>query len=220
MKPQTIANWTQHEMELLVRSVARYTRFVRSTKVILSILVLSLTAIVLFYSLSNNDVAGVRIAFTSVEKGPAAPTQMINAQFHGLDKENQPFNVTAKTATQQNENTLLLDKVAGDISLKTGVWLSVTANSGIFTVKDRLLDLKGAIDMFNDEGYEFRTEVLHVNVGQKTAVTHAHVEGQGALGTLKAEGADFDGKTGVIIFHGPVFVTVHPPQDEKTEGKK
>ncbi len=215
MKPQGIAEWTQHEVGTLLHSVARYTRFVRSTKVILSVLVLFLTGMVLFYPLSKNEDAGIRIAFTSIEKGVASPTQMVSPQFHGLDKNNQPFNVTAKLGTQQDDNTLLLEKVTGDISLKSGTWLSVAAENGIFTLKDRVLNLKGAIELFNDEGYEFRTEMLHVDMAKKIAVTHEHVEGQGPLGKLKAQGVHMDEASGVITFEGPILVTVFPPQEEK-----
>jgi lipopolysaccharide export system protein LptC len=221
MKTQLIAEWTHREMETIIHSVARYTKFVRSTKVVLAILVAFLTSAILFYPLTKNEDAGIRVAFTSIEKGVASPTKMINPQFHGLDKDDQPYNISAKTATQLDDDSLALDKVSGDITMKSGVWLSMSANSGLFHTKDKLLDLKGAIEMFDDEGYELRTEVLHVNVGDKSAVTKEHVEGQGPLGTLKGEGAVANGKAATITFGGPVFVTVYPvtPQQKATQEK-
>lgn len=196
-------------METIFHSVARYTRFVRSTKVILSVLVAFLTGVVLFYPLTKNENAGIRIAFTSIEKGAASPTKMINARFHGMDKDDQPFNMTAVTATQKDANTLLLDKLNADISLKSGVWLSVAANTGVFTMKEKHLDLNGAVEMFDDQGYEFRTETMAVEVGSKKAVTHSPVEGQGPLGTLHSHGAIINGITQVIEFEGPVQVTLY-----------
>jgi len=221
MKSEGIAQWTHREVETILHSVVRYTRFVRSTKVILGLLALFLVGLVLFYPLFKADDAGIRIAFTSIEKGASTPTKMINAQFHGLDKDRQPYNVGARTATQKDENIIDLDKVTGDITLKNGVWLSVSADAGVFFVKEHLLDLKGAIDMFNDEGYEFRAETMHVDIGRKTALTHDHVEGQGMLGKLKAHGAFIDGNKKTIDFEGPVFVTVFPPQGkDQQEGKQ
>ena len=216
-----ISELTRDRMESILSSVSRYTKFVHSTKLTLAVLAAILTGLVLFYPLFHHD-SGVRVQFSSIEKkSPSSPTQMINARYHGLDKDNQPFNVTAKTATQIDDNTVGLDQVTSDISLKSGTWLSVSANTGLFKMKEKGLDLKGSIEMFDDEGYEFRTERLHVDVGKKTAVTDIEVKGQGPLGTLKAYGgAHADGIAKVITFEGPVFATVFPSQEEKKEDKK
>jgi lipopolysaccharide export system protein LptC len=217
MKPRMMSGLTQ-EMETILGSIARYTRFVKSIKVALAVLAAILSAVILFYPVLKRD-TGVRIAFTSIEKkGPTAQTQMMNAHFRGLDKDNQPFNVLSKTATQINDNTMGLDKVSGDITLKGGAWLSVSANTGTFLVKEKTLDLKGAIEMFNDEGYEFRSETMHVNVGDKSAITHDVVDGQGPLGILKAYGGAAVGSAGgVITFEGPVFVTVFPSRGDDSK---
>ncbi len=221
MKTQGIAEWTHREMETLIHSLTRYTRFVRSTKAVLGVLAIFLTGMLLFYPLLHSDNAGIRVAFTSIEKGAASPTKMINAHLHGLDKDDQPYNVNASTATQEDEDTIGLDKVTADISLKSGVWLSMSANNGVFKMKEKLLELKGSVDMFDDEGYEFRTEVLHVDVGQRTAVTHEPVQGQGPLGTLRAHGAMMDGKSQVTTFEGPVLVTIYPYHgDDKAKQKE
>jgi len=218
VKP-VIAGITQ-EMEAILRSVARYTRFVYSTKLALAGLAALLTAIILFYPYFKRD-SGVRIAFTSIEKkGPGSPTTMIGAKFHGLDKDNQPYNINAKTATQLDDNTVGLDHVTSDITLKSGVWLSMSANSGLYKMKENGLDLKGSIEMFDDAGYEFRTELMHVDVGKKTAVTHEVISGQGPLGKLKAYGGAFiEGNSQVITFDGPVFVTVYPSHGDNNTGQ-
>jgi lipopolysaccharide export system protein LptC len=205
-------------METIIHSIGRYTRFVRSTKLLLAALAVILTGAILFYPVIKRD-SGVRIAFTSiVKKGPTSQTQMLGARFHGLDKDNQPYNVTAKTATQIDDDTLGLDQPTGDISLKSGAWLSVAGNTGVFRMKEKELDLKGSIEMFDNEGYEFRTERMHVNVGNKTAVTHDEVRGQGPLGKLRAmSGAEVDGNSQVVTFEGPVFVTVYPSREDKAD---
>jgi len=208
---------------MIFGSVARYTRFVRSTKLMLALFAVVLTCAILFYPLIHKE-SKVRIAFTSIsKKTPGGPTEMANPQFHGLDKSYQPFNVTAKTATQEDENTVTLDHPIGDISLKSGAWLSVLANSGIFKVKEKDLDLTGSVEMFTDAGYEFRMEHMHANVGDKTAFTHDEVRGQGIPGTLIAKGgAQVDSAGERVLFNGPVFVTIYPSQndDKKKETKE
>lgn len=212
MKTQNFAQWTQREMETIISSVARYTRFVRSTKMILVILVSLLTSIMAFYFVSKNDDAGIRIAINANAgaSGAPPPTQMKNARYHGLDKNNQPYNMIAVTASQRDADTMDLKQVSSDISLASGRWLSLSADNGVFFSKTKLMDLSGNIEMFDDQGYEFRTEHLHLNIDKKTATTIDPVKGQGPMGTLNAVGADMDGVTGIMEFHGPVFVTLYP----------
>lgn len=200
-------------MESLLRSIGRYTRFVYSAKLTLVVLAAILTALVLFYPIFRRE-TGMHIAFTSImHKGPGSPTVMIGPKFYNIDKNNQPYEINAKTATKLDDNTMELDHVSGDIALSGGAWFAVSSNSGLFKVKENTLGLKGSVEMFNDGGYEFRTEQLQVDVGKKTAVTRLEVQGQGPLGTLKAYGgAEVDSIAQVVTFGGPVFVTVYPSQ--------
>jgi lipopolysaccharide export system protein LptC len=200
-----------------IHSIAYYTRFVNSAKLLLGILVLLLTALMFAYPVIKKN-SGLRIAFTSSEKTAAPPpTQMVNANFHGFDDTNQPYNVAARTAVQVDEDNMTFDKVNGDISLNSGVWFTIQADNGRLKVKERLLNLNGAIEMFNDEGYEMRTDTLNVDIGKKIAATHDPVNGQGPLGILRAHGAVFDGNAKTAIFSGPVFVTLYLPPKEATK---
>lgn len=200
------------------RVASGYTRFVASAKLLLGILVIVLTCAILFYPVIKKN-SDVRIAFTSVTKADKPPpTQMVNANFHGFDDNNQPYNVTAKTALQIDEDTVVLDKVNGDITLNSGTWLTVSANKGNLKIQERLLDLSGSVEMFNDEGYELRTELVNINIGKKIAVSHQPVNGQGPLGLLRSSGATFDGNANTTTFSGPVHVTLHLPPKE--DGKK
>jgi len=197
-----------------------YTRFVNSAKLLLGLLVLVLTCAILFYPLIKKN-SDVRMAFTGVEKTTKPPpTKMVNANFHGFDDNNQPYNVTAKTALQTDEDNVALDRVSGDILLNTGVWLTVSANTGNLKIQERLLDLYGSVEMFNDEGYELRTDYININIGKKIAVTKQPVNGQGPLGVLHSQGAVFDGNANKTTFTGPVFVTVHLPPKEDQETQK
>jgi len=198
-----------------LHSIAYYTKFVQSAKLLLGILVVILTVMIFAYPVLKKN-SGLRIAFTSTDKTvKPPPTQMVNANFRGFDDENQPYNVTSKTALQLDENNVTFDKINGDISLNNGLWFTMQANKGHLKIKERLLDLNGSIEMFNDEGYELRTESINIDLGRKIAVTHEPVNGQGPLGSLKAHGAVFDGNAKTATFTGPVLVTLYLPPKEK-----
>jgi|GEM_PF-954782 len=195
-----------------------YTKFVKYAKILIAISVFLLFCLIFLYPLIKKDTV-VRIALTSVEKGAVEPTKMSNPNFHGFDASNQPYNVTAKTATQIDENNVVLESLNGDIALKGGKWLSVTALTGKLKVKEHLLDLSGSVDIFNDDGYEMRTELLNVDISAKIATTDLEIKGQGPLGTIRSQGAIFNGVTKVSKFSDKVFVTIYLPHKEPDQVK-
>ena len=195
-----------------------YTKFVKYAKILIAISVFLLFCLIFLYPLIKKDTV-VRIALTSVEKGASEPTKMSNPNFHGFDANNQPYNVTAKTATQLDEDNVTLESLNGDIALKDGKWLSVTALTGKLKVKEHLLDLSGSVDIFSDDGYEMRTELLNIDISKKIATTNLEVKGQGLLGKISSQGAVFNGITKVSKFNDKVFVTIYLPHKEPSQAK-
>lgn len=202
-------------------SVAIYTRFVQLAKLLLGLLIVTLVALMFLYPVIQKN-SDVRVAFTSIEKTvKPPPTQMVKPNFHGFDANNQPYNISAATALQVDENHIEFDKLNCDMTMNTGVWLSVQSDKGSMQVREKMLSLNGSVEMFDDAGYELRTEHMVVDIGKKIATTEDPVSGQGPLGTLKSKGAVFYGNTKNAVFNGPVFVTVHlPPKEKKKAAEK
>ncbi|HEU5046839.1 MAG TPA: LPS export ABC transporter periplasmic protein LptC [Rickettsiales bacterium] len=204
------------------QSVAHHTKLVHLTKALLFVLVAVLVCVLLFYPIIRKNTS-IRIAFTSTaeKNNTPPPTTMVNANFHGFDASNQPYSITAKTALQVDAENVLLDQVNGDISLNSGVWFTAQANKGNLQIKQEQLFLSGAVELFNDQGYEMHTESMHIDIAKKIAVTEDPVSGQGPLGTLKSHGAVFNGAQSIATFNGPVFVTIYlPPKESSSAGQK
>lgn len=200
--------------------LTRYTRFVRSAKMGLGGVALVLIGLMLFYPLFRQQEAGVRISFNATSKKEAEPAAMKSPRFHGLDKDNQPYVMTADSAIEQADKQITFVKPTGDILLKTNQRLSVSANAGRFDKESHHLWLNGNIAMSNDQGYVMTTETLTVDITHKNAVTSSEVHGHGPLGTLKAYGgAMADGNNQQIIFEGPVFVTLNMSNTSKQPGE-
>ncbi len=203
-----------------ITSIAHYTRFVKSAKFLLGLFVVILVGLIFLYPVFKKN-SDVRIAFTGTEKvATPPPTQMVNASFHGFDNNNQPYNVTAKTALQIDENHIVLDQINSDITLNNGVWLAVQAKTGKLKIKQQLLELNGNVEMFNDDGYELRTDYINIDISKKIAVTNEPVNGQGPLGILRSQGATFDGNKSTTTFDGRVFVTLYLPAKEDNKKNK
>ena len=197
----------------MIINIARYTNFVRSAKVLLGVLVFFLIAVIFIYPILKKN-SGIRIAFAAAEKGVVSPTEMLDANFRGFDADNQRYNISAKTASQVDEDHVKLGSLKADIYTKDGKWLFMQSNIGILQIKEKMLDLKGDVEFFTDEGYELHTESMLVDIENKIATSHELVKGQGLLGKINAIGAVFNGKNKTANFNSQVFVTVYLPEQE------
>lgn len=205
-------------------TVSRYTRFVHSTKVGVGMIALLLIGVVLFYPVFRKQNAGVRISFTTTTKKEPEPTAMTHPHFQGLDKDYQPYNMSADAAAEVGTEQIQLTAPGGDILMKSGQHLYVQSQSGMFNKRQHMLTLKGDVRLSNEAGYIIKTDNIVVDVANKTATTSAEVHGQGPMGALKSYGgAMADGNNQQIVFEGPVFVTLNmdaKPSQSQQEKKK
>lgn len=202
------------------KSLYAYSAFVRSTKLGLGFIAVLLIGLVLFYPLLRKQEPGVRISFNTSSNKPPAPTMMKNPRFHGLDKDNQPYTLTADSASELSQDQIAFENPAGDMVMKNGQHLSGKAKGGMFDKNTHILTLNGTVEMQDAQGYKLNTEKLLVDTMQKSAATSTEVYGEGALGKLKAYGgAMVDGNSQQIIFEGPVFVTLIMDQSAKNNSK-
>lgn len=199
----------------------RYTRFVKSTKVIMAVIAALLMALILFYPLLKSQTAGMRISLTGSPEKPASNTNMTNARFHGLDKDNQLYTINVVKVEGVNEDVSNLQLPSGEILLKSKQHISLRADKGEFNKKTRMLKLKGAIKLEDDSGYSLTTEQMSVDIANNTAATSLEVFGDGPMGTLKAYGgAMADSENQQIVFQGPVFVTLNMDGKQKAKQEK
>ncbi len=137
--------------------------------------------------------------------------QIINARFTGTDAENRPYSVTADTASQVKNapDMVVLAFPKADITLQSGGWLALSAETGTFNRKKQVLSLQGRVSLFHDMGYELRTSAADIFMKQGTASGNKPVSGQGPIGTVQSAGFRildggkrvlFTGKSRLILF--------------------
>ncbi len=115
---------------------------------------------------------------------------MIRPRFDGLDKKGQPYTLTAERANQLDEEGTLvfLDKPAADVTLKSGRWVAISADGGRYYRLEERLELEGAVNLFQDDGYELRTEAVEVMLESGVIDSDSEVEGQGPRGEMQGQG--------------------------------
>jgi lipopolysaccharide export system protein LptC len=150
------------------------------------------------------------LTFSSIQTDASEKPQMLNPRFQGLDTSNQPYYITADTATQASENIVLLDNVNGDITLNDGGWVSITAQTGtIFTEKDELL-LERDVHLVMGDGNEFISDKAILYMKESVIEGDQPIKGQGPSGTIDAGGFRVEQGGKKILFNKRVKLIIYP----------
>ncbi len=205
---------------LLVRRAASrrpgygYTRFVTAMKLLLPTLAAGLVVLLAVWSQFNLDETRIRIDTALLAPEQIESLNMVNARFDGIDEKNRPYSVTAELVTQAGENADLIElsQPKADITLESGAWIALTADSGSFLRKSEILDLAGSVSLFHDRGFEMHTDRAQVNLAEGVASGDAPVAAQGPAGELHADSfrVSDDGKR--ILFGGRARLVINPDE--------
>ena len=173
---------------------------------------LVLIAMVVIWPQITSSTTGFSIGFSKIKISAPENPNMVNARFVGSDKRNQPFSITADLAKNLmlGGSNIELEMPKADIGIKDGSWIVLTANSGIYDQKGKTLNLTGAVNMFHDSGYEFRTQSAQINLDTGVAWGNTPVAGQGPFGRLEAEGFRIEEKGQRMIFTGKAKLVIDP----------
>ncbi len=194
----------------------RYSMFVGFMKVLLPALAAALMLLVVAWPQFTIDDSGFRLSVSKLAPDQADSLTMLNARFDGLDDEERPYTLTADMATQSDSDKDLveLELPKADITLEDGTWLALTARSGEYRQKSRILDLTGSVSLFHDQGFELRTEAARIDLVKGRAEGAQPVQGQGGAGLIQAEGFRVLDRGARIIFTGKAHMIVNPEARE------
>jgi lipopolysaccharide export system protein LptC len=192
-----------------------YSRFVGLMKVTLPVVALLLIVMILAWpQIYGGEEGSFRFSFADLERDTTGALGVSKARFAGTDSANRPFTVTAERAVQkQGFEIFELTTLQADITTGDGTWLSITADSGEYRRADRVLVLRGVIDVFSNVGYELHATEAVVNLGNGTVRSEKPVDGHGPLGAMRADAMIYtaDGKR--LQLNGGVRVVLNPRVD-------
>jgi lipopolysaccharide export system protein LptC len=211
-EPKFLQNWEPRETAALLRGMPKYLRQVKSSKLLVGLLVVSLLAIVIILPLLQGQESGMRIALSAVssQSEEGEKPLMVNPRFESVDAKNQPFSITADSAEQLDNDRVKLNKVKGDIALNDGTWLAMQSESGLLNINKNLLLLADEVELFSDEGYEFYTERVQVSLKNASALGDKPVRGNSPMGKIQADAIEITPRGERIRFIDNVKVTIYP----------
>jgi lipopolysaccharide export system protein LptC len=205
------------------RRVARWHSLrVLSLKVILPITALVIVFMILAWpDLSTNDKVA-RLTPTAVTRADFETLRMLNATFMGEDEGRKPFTVIAKSATQSDRASSIvnLEEPKADLLLADGSWVAARADAGVFDRSEKTLALSGNVRVFHDSGAEVLTSEAFIEMDQGRATGRKAVEAQSASGRITGEGFDITERGQRILVHGHAHATLFPNQPIKPEARR
>lgn len=192
--------------------LAGYSRMVFLMKVLLPSIAVVLVGLVIAWPELISDDNRFRLSAVRIDQRDADTLRMVNPRYVGTDDRNQPFTVTADIAMQSSGNADLvtLDQPKADLALQDGSWVALTASDGMYYRDRQSIDLKGAVNIFHDSGYEFRSESALIDLKAGTAAGKETVTGQGPGGDIEAEGFQILDRGARILFTGKARLVMYP----------
>lgn len=207
---QNISRFLKYQIALLLEPIIGYSRAVSFAKMALLSAALILTVILIIFPLISPVNKNFRLTFSSIENGvPGEAPKMINPHLQGIYGKNQTYNITAKSAIQETKDSMILETITADINLTNDGWLSAKADTGIIDHDKNTMNLKGNINIFNQDGYEFFTDEVHINVKEDNAFGNSAIRGQGPVGTIFADSFYVENKGNRILLRGNVKVVLY-----------
>lgn len=135
--------------------------------------------------------------------------RMINPRFTGRDESGAPYVVTADAAVRQRGDEahitelesprLDYDLIAADEEAD-----GVLARTGMFNAEARTLDLRADVRFNTRSGYEFFADHARVFLSEDRVMGESAVEGDGPMGTIRANGYEILDGGDRVVFTGNV----------------
>ena len=189
-----------------------YSRFVQMMKVLLPVVAALLIILILVWPYLRSEDLRFRLSFAALTANQNEDPSMAKPRFLGIDKENKAYSITADLARNlaAGSSSVELEMPKADITLDDGTWLVLTAKSGIFRQAKKTLDLTGAVNLFHDSGYEFKSSKAAIDLQKGVASGSEAVRGHGPFGEMQGEGFRLFDKGKTIIFTGKSKLVFFP----------
>lgn len=199
------------------RYSAFYSHLVTLLKLVLPSVAVGLVAMILLWPQLNPIEGRFRLKPVAVGIEDLENLRMISPRYTGSDAQNQPYVVTADQALQVSGDSNVTDlvKPKGDMTLKDGTWLALSAEAGVYRKKDELLDLEGNVNLFHDGGYEIATSRARIDLAKNSAEGNEPVVGQGPDTELSGEGFRVHNRGERVIVTGQSRLVIRSPEAAK-----
>ena len=190
----------------------RYSRFVGIMKLVLPISAAILIGLVIAWPDSDPQRSGLGLTFANIDVSNDGAVGMTRVRYVGVDKQNQPFVITAGRVLPKSKDAqhLALQELQADMTIEGGRWVTLIAEEGLYDRERKTLQLDGAVDIYSDDGLELHTQSAFVDFATGLARGQNPVRGQGPFGLFNAKAFKLFDNGRRIVFSGGVKLTLRP----------
>ena len=190
----------------------RYSRFVGIMKLVLPISAAILIGLVIAWPDSDPQRSRLGLTFADIDVGNDGEVGMTRVRYVGVDKQNQPFVVTAGRVLPKSKDAqhLSLQGLQADMTIEGGRWVTLIAEKGLYDRERETLQLDGKVDIYSDDGLELHTQSAFVDFATGLARGQSPVQGQGPFGLFRAEAFKLFDNGQRVVFSGGVKLTLRP----------
>lgn len=135
--------------------------------------------------------------------------------YKGVDKNNQPFTLSAEQGMEILANEIELSSPNMEIILNTGARVTLSASSGTYNKTMNNLHLIGNVILTHSHGYSLETSQAWIDCNLGNAYTNDPVWGNGPLGSIQAKGFSLDAQGDKISFKGKAELYLRTKQGLK-----
>ncbi|MEI6984812.1 MAG: LPS export ABC transporter periplasmic protein LptC [Rhodospirillaceae bacterium] len=131
-------------------------------------------------------------------------TSMVNARYISHDRQDRPFSMIAKRATEVPGQSNLVDMISpeAEMTQSDGSWLTITSERGRYNQENGRLLMMDTVHLLRDDGFEFVTDEAEIDTKSGNAWGDHKVVGQGPSGEIRADGFN-------AIDHGKIITFIH-----------
>jgi lipopolysaccharide export system protein LptC len=131
------------------------------------------------------------------------------SRFTGFDKEQQPFTVTARNASQDeiDKNRVQLEEVEAQLKRKTGTNVAIRSQNAQYDAQSRTIELEGNVTIVSEDGFVAKMEKAHVNIGEHRLRSDVPVEVVSPSGVIRSNGMEIIDDGARILFFNRVRAT-------------
>ena len=189
-----------------------YGRFVGIMRILLPTIATALLILVALWPQITDQQQRYSITPSKIAASAAKTLTMTNGVYSGIDENRRPFTLTADSVNLSNSELSIVALTApkADLLMEDGSWVAVTAREGTYDRDKKILKLRGAVNLFHDSGYEFRTSAAVIDMMAGDAYGTDPVEGQGPFGNIKSEGFTIRNRGARVEFTGKADLLLYP----------
>jgi LPS export ABC transporter protein LptC len=131
------------------------------------------------------------------------------SRFTGFDKNQQPFTVMARNASQdQNDkNKVRLEEVEAQLRRTTGANVAIRSHNARYDAKLKTIELEGNVTIVSEDGFVAKMEKANVNIGEHRLRSEVPVEVISPSGVIRSNGMEIVDDGARILFFNRVKAT-------------